>query len=226
MISFSTDDNTSNYFYIHQRLDKIKEFSNLGTIETRKGEFKRNTIKVDYGWIREINIDLHTQNNKNYIRLRFHPGDTKGQGWYIFSKNKEIIWPENILENELNVTPYIKMSHFNHGIGWIELTLEESKKTHNFETFKKICGRKTKDKWNVLKAQLNELLSNKWEEKSNWQNNFELTNRTYVDISFGYKVNILIPYDKAQSLDDKSEGIPKIATEIKNIVVEFKKIFE
>ena len=218
----------SNESYLNNRLNSIKEFV-FGTDNTR-WIADRYIISIDKQWAQELNIGYCNIDGENFITVEIYPGDTKGQGYGYFKKNKEYNWEEKIIcSYKTLVAYYLKFSHFNSGITWLGLTKEESKKTHNLEFFNEWSGRYN-EKWSKqwkskFVKDLNKIIPD-WKNRTDWDEVIANSNRKYFDLSVGTHLSVLIPYSKAQKLDDEDSKNNKLANEIKSIYMELEKIID
>lgn len=235
-IPFSSDIASPNYRFLNNRLDQIKKqvFRDDKVIE-KEGKYKRLAIKVDYGWINEINSGPVNRNNQNFIDIGMHFGDTKEQGRHFFNRRPNgIEWQNQILGYEIEVQPYLKISNaYGSALLWIGPTIEESGNTHTKQFFDKFAGKKRREEWNDFERDLsgyiadwknkcsvrNEIVSNSWDD--------ELTNtqRTSFSLSVGTYLRIFVPYTECQALDDNLEN-PKIALRFREIIEEVKNMID
>lgn len=148
----------------------------------------------------------------------------------ILRKTKNIIGKKKIIcSYKTLVAYYLKFSHFNSGITWLGLTKEESKKTHNLEFFNEWSGRYN-EKWSKqwkskFVKDLNKIIPD-WKDRTDWDEVIANSNRKYFDLSVGTHLSVLIPYSKAQKLDDEDSKNNKLANEIKSIYMELEKIID
>ncbi|MBO4507676.1 MAG: hypothetical protein J5747_03455 [Spirochaetaceae bacterium] len=214
-----------NSSYLYNRLDYIKEYV-FGENST-KWIGDRYIIAIDKPWAQELHVGYCIENNNNYLTVEIYPGDTKGQGWHYFKDGKEYNWEnEKICGYAISVSYYLKFSHFNSGITWLELTKDESKSTHNFSFFSEWSGRYNKNWSRNWKSQfvkeLNKIIPN-WKDRTDWDDVIANSNRNYFDLSVGTHLKVLIPYNEAQKLDDIDGKKNSLAEKIKQIYKELAK---
>jgi len=231
-VPFPKDESDPSYYYLNSRLNQIKK-QIYGEENTKEyiGTFNRLTVEVDFGWINEINIGPIHENNKNFIAIWIHIGDTKKQGQNFFTKKpKGIDWQDNVLGFSLKVEPYIKLSDMYASAQlWIRPTFEDSKKTHNLHFFNLFAGRCKREHWQNFERELNVYVPD-WKskccvpnttDKANWNDKFENTQRTGFLLSVGTLLTTYLPYEKCQQLDDV-EINPQIADKIRGIISEIR----
>ncbi len=212
--------------YLYNRLDCIKEFVFGG--DQTKWVSDRYIISIDKPWAQELNIGYCSLNGEKYLTVEIYPGDTKRQGWAYFKEGKNYNWEnEKICGYIVDASYYLKFSHFNSGITWLELSKDESKLTHNFKFFAEWSGRYNETtftkRWkSKFVNELNKIIPN-WKDRTDWDEVIENTNRNYFDLSVGTHLRVLIPYIEAQRLDDLDGQENKLAIKIKQIYKELSK---
>lgn len=229
-ISFPTDELDPNNFYLNDRLNQIKNqvYGEQNT-EEKTGRFSRLAIKVDFGWINEVNVQPLQKNHKNFIAIQIHIGDTKRQGQYFFTKKPlGIEWQNDVLGFPLKVEPYIKLSDmYASGLLWLRPTLEDSKNTHTLEFFNCFAGQRKRKSWRDLKKELDFYIPD-WKSKcyvpdsmnkADWNDKFENTQRSGLLLSVGTLLSVCLPYEQCQKFDD-SETSSELAVKIRRIINE------
>jgi hypothetical protein len=234
-IPFPNDENDPNYYYLNSRLNQIKN-QIFGAEQTKEyiGKFNRYVVTVNFRWINEIAIEPEKTEDGNFIIVRIHAGDTKGQGYHFFKRNpKGIDWSGINKKIVLKAEPYIRFAHLNSSRLWIRPTMEESRKTHNQKFFSKYAGKHQRENWRAIERVLDGAISN-WRnkcflpsssEKCSWEDTFERTNRNHFDISMGTMLTAYIPYEECQSLDDKEES-PRIIAKLRSIIEEMRRLID
>jgi len=215
-----------NESYLYNRLNTIKEY--VFGADNTKWVADRYIISIDKQWAQELHVGYSSINGENFITVEIYPGDTKGQGYGYFKKDKNYNWEEETICNYSIVAYYyLKFSHFNSGITWLELTKEESKKTHNFDFFKDWSGRYnaktyTRNWKSKFVKDLNKIIPG-WKDRTDWDEVIANSNRTYFDLSVGTHLMILVPYTEAKKLDDIDGKNNKLAEKIRKIYKELSK---
>lgn len=234
-IPFPIDEADPNYYYLNSRLNQIKK-QIYGEENTKEyiGRFGRLIISVNFGWINEIGIEPVWKDNENFIAVRMHIGDTKQQGRILFRKNPEgISWQREIQGYRTNVSPYIRLSHFNSALIWLRPTSEESKNTHNWRFFKDYAGKHQRENWHIVKSAFERNISDwknkchipNWKGKSDWDEKFELTNRNHFDLSMGTLLEVYLPYEECQQLDN-DETNPVLVGKIRAVINEIRQTID
>jgi hypothetical protein len=228
-IPFPKGEDDPNYYYLNNRLNQIKN-QIYGAENTKEyiGRFNRYVVKVNFRWINEVSIEPEQTENGNFIIIRFHLGDTKGQGYYYFKRNPDgIDWSKVKRSYPFTAEPYLRFAHLNSSRLWIRPTLEESKKTHNQEFFTKFAGKHQREDWEQIESVFDTIIPN-WRdkcyfpgstEKCEWADIFEKTNRNHLDLSLGTMMTVYLPYEECQALDDKEEN-PRIVKRFRDIIEE------
>ncbi len=235
-ISFPKDDPDPNNFYLNDRLNQIKtQIFGEESTEEKSGKFRRLAIKVDFGWINEINIETLQKNKQNFIAIRIHIGDTKGQGRIFFTnKPRGVDWKDNILNFPLEIEPYIKLSNMYASAEiWLRPTFEDSKNTHNLQFFNRFAGQWKRNKWQEFETELyryipdwkNKCCVPNTKDKANWNDKFENSQKTGFLLSVGTLLTIYLPYVDCQRLDN-TEINPKLKKKIRSIIGEIKKTID
>lgn len=234
-IPFPNNEDDPNYYYLNSRLNQIKN-QIYGPEHTKEyiGRFNRFVVTVNFRWINEVSIGPEWTENGNFIVVRFHLGDTKGQGYYLFKKNpRGVNWDELNCKYSFSAEPYLRFAHLNSSRLWIRPTLEESKLTHNQSFFEQYAGKHQRENWREFEKMLVGVVP-EWRErcylpssaeKCNWEDIFERTNRSHFDVSMGTMLTIYLPYEECQNLDDRDEK-PKIANVFREITEETRKFID
>ena len=237
-INFTTNQSNSNFVQLKKRLEIIK--SHVSNLLNDKESFQqtagRGDIPLDVDWAQIAEIKPEKREGSQYLVLKVWPGDTKGQGKNLFKKDRKLAWTNQKQIKDkyrLEITPYIKFAHFNKGICYININSKERKKlgTHDLEGFLQLAGRWKKDaatdNWFKLENILDKKLDFNWQTETNWEEKFKQSNRSYVDISLGYKVEVLIPYAEASTKDkNRKDDCPEIAQFIFQLLEELKLLIE
>lgn len=211
-LPFTTDENNPTYHHIYRRLEIIKRQTKFGPLK----EFQdRTAIPIDFTWANEAHIGLkkNPRNNVDSIGVHIWPGDTKQQGYSLFSgpldwtEDKHILVDNN--KYDLIIEPYLKFSHFTRGIDWIKLGDDHktyASKTHTKEVFNLLAGRWWRNDWPRFETELGNYFDFDWQNHGGfqWKVNFTKSKRQYFDLSLGFALSVYIPYEKAVQLEKDS----------------------
>lgn len=177
-------------------------------------------IEFQNPWAQEI---LFSINEKGDLICAIYPGNTKGQGYHLFSTDPKFEDEIVILntEYEVGIIHHIKFTSFQKyftGLWFGDKDLYKNLYTRsNFENF---TGRKKRNKhWNEIKNLFNEHLNFDWKSQCKWNELIENSGKNQFDLSFGYEVTITIAFEKLNSLDKKRENLTPLVnllTEINN----------
>lgn len=224
----NSEDEYPNIQYLNKRLNTIQDYV-FGQDNT-KWIADRYVISIDEPWAKELRVWYDNVDGNNCLTVDIYPGDTKAQGIEYFREGKVYNWEnKQICNYRLEVSYYLKFSHFNKGITWLWLNTEECEKTHNYEFFSKWTGRYNEywaKKWKKKFAkELSEVIPD-WKERTEWEETIEKSNRNYFDLSVGTHLRVLIPYNEAQKLDNTNSNDNKLADRIRKIYKEIKQEIE
>lgn len=173
------------------------------------------------GWANELLFEVDSKSGD--LEVSIYPGNTKGQGYYIFDKaaefsNRLTIDGENYITKKCY---HIKMMGQSYITG---LWLDESefiKPLYTSESFYKYSGRVQRDNWSVIENLLDQHISSDWREQCRWQDRILDSNRTVFNIAFGYHISLVIPSQKLAQLDTKHSDITPLANFLQKIYQAF-----
>lgn len=184
---------------IYRRINQIKESVGCGLNEIGG----RSSFSINWQCASEINIVLDIENNE--VLICVWPGDTKRQGWYVWCNDNWRKWINDrkisIMKKEYDVrtTSYIKFSHFQRGVAWVE-DIENPIEVLGEDFYWKVTGRKLRPDWKAFDDYLKVKIPN-WKESCEWAMNFQSSNRNYVDVSVGVKYEVVIPFGIFRKMD-------------------------
>ncbi|QEC53614.1 hypothetical protein EDD80_12416 [Anseongella ginsenosidimutans] len=226
-ISFPQNDADPNNTYLNSRLDQLKT-QIFGEDRTKEipGKYYRLVIAVDnWGWANEVHVGYCKHGRENYLKIDIYPGDTKAQGRNLFKlDNGAIQWPNDVKGYKLVAEPYMKFSHFNSMLFWFVPTEEDYQTTHTRAFFDNYAGRYQKHQWNEFEKVMDSIDPN-WKTKCEYSQKITNSNRTYFDLSLGTLLTVLIPYTKAQELDDR-EIDSSLVKELKSTITSLRNIVD
>ncbi|MCF8000482.1 MAG: hypothetical protein K9K76_01295 [Halanaerobiales bacterium] len=224
---------------INQRLDVIK------TLITKKylsedsllEENNNLSISLNFGWTDRAHLNFNKTNKT--IKVEMWPGLKGSQAEELFNKKDKLKWlqREELEVNKnlynLNIRPYIRFaSSYGRGIDSIDDLLTQDNKfkaTHTAEVLNELAGRyinnESKNEWKGLEKYLDNLVGEEWRNNVNWRSQFIESGKTTIDISLSVKVEVEIPYSKAQRLDNDKDD-PKLAKEVYDILMGIKEMID
>jgi hypothetical protein len=198
----------------NQNLDKLHYSDRLG-------------IRFRQPWAQEI---LFSLNGRGDLIIAIYPGNTKQQGSYLFTRNpnvKSSIEVENVHYN-IDRMYHVKFSSFQKyftGLWFYEDKLENSLYTK--DNFWKYCGRNYVGKnWNDLEELFDNTFKRdfNWKEQCKWGTNI-FTNKTQFDVSFGYELSCVIPFETLKKIDTKQKDISGLTNYLNLIYKEFETLY-
>jgi cellulose biosynthesis protein BcsQ len=195
----------------------------------------RVSIPVKEPWASEALMDpTKGPNDEGYVNLRVYPGNTKGQGWSLFTNPAGLAWSKqkalvvNGKSYQLIIEPYIKFAN-NYGSYLFELILcngleKYTERFINRGTFEELAGRWNKVDASKLEHLLDSLTDEKWRKQigTTWNNEFINSGRNVINVSLGFEVYILIPYEELRQLDRSMSDTEKVGKHIAVLVDELK----
>ncbi len=217
-----------------------KSPSILRRIETAINELCKiqNLEKLDYSdrlgirftqpWAQEI---LFSLSDNGDLVVAIYPGNTKQQGTFIFNQNPSVK-SEIQIEKSLygiNQMYHVKFSSFQRyftGLWFYEDKLE--KPLYTKDNFWKYCGRNSVGKyWDDLETLFNDSFKPEfdWKAQSKWGTS-TFSNKTQFDLSFGYELSCVIPFETLRKIDVNQKDISALSNYIHLIYKAFETIYE
>ncbi|WP_339918447.1 hypothetical protein [Yeosuana marina] len=158
-------------------------------------------------WAKEI---LFSINNEGNLYLNIYPGNTKGQGYSLFKNNPKFNDKLTILGSKclIHYNYHIKFTSFQkyfQGLWFSETDLK--KPLYTKENFNIFTGRKKRgNQWEQIASLFDESLNFDWRKQCDWGNS-SFNGKNQFDISFGYEVYIMIPFQTLKELDQKQSDL-------------------
>lgn len=212
----------SNKKAILRRIEStIEEYAKISKIN-RLNYNDRLGLEFYKSWAKEI---LFSINDKGSLIVGIYPGNTKAQGYSLFSKNPKFREKLNILGYEYHITYsyHVKMTSFQkyfQGLWFSESDLK--KPLYTKENFLKFTGRKKRgEQWTQLSFLFDDHLNYNWKKQCDWENSIINSGKNQFDISFGYEIHIEIPFDKLKQLDQKQSELDNLINLINDIYNSF-----
>jgi hypothetical protein len=234
-ISFTTDYDDPNYYYLNHRIKQL--LLKVRKEDKVKERHKKYYIEEDWGWVKEIHVTGESKpgegkgSENSFLVVTIYPGDTKGQG-VVYFKNEIInrIRKRTELSGfELTRESYLKLSHFNRGLGWVFFDEKEYPGLISSDFFWGFSGKHERKDWDAFKTKMDEIGPKDWRQSCGWDALFETEeyNRNYFTLSVAQKVQVWIPYSTAQGLD-KTEASEEneLVKKLTEIIDELQRIGE
>jgi hypothetical protein len=185
---------------------------------------KRLGFICEKTWADEILFSVNK--DEKTIDVRIYPGNTKNQGWHLFTKDGE---PK--FKNEINLGnhsyPLIKDYH-------TKLTSFQSYFTsldykgdvmesplYTKENFVRYSGRKKREKgdWKQLEDLFDKHFKEDfdWRKNCSWEEKVTGSGKSQFDISFGYVLILRIPYSEFQQRDNDKNDLSNLVDFVEEI---------
>lgn len=207
--------------YIRQlRLKQIINHSSHKVLDYNN----RMAIGVNFGWASEIIPYFEQLDGKDFVTFTIWPGNTKGQGYHIFDKSLDWTRKKQLLIGEdfynIDIEIHVKFCHFNKHITSLDFSQQILLKPINTaQNFYNKSGKWNRDKWVEFELFMDEYFASEfdWKKQCEFDQHFSNTSRTYFTVSFGFTVDLYIPYKKLQQIDfeiDHNERSSKLVDDI------------
>lgn len=197
------------------------------------GEYQKLTYNDRLGlvfsrpWAKEILFHISNQGD---LVITVYAGNTKAQGWHLFSRDIEIAKTLNIGGNEyeLNQGYHIKLSSFQKFFAGLWIADDAFKKPglYSTENYHNYSGRNFRNKghWTTLEQLFDEyfLDSFDWRKELKWEERVVNSNKSQFDLSFGYEISLIIPFDELKVIDTSSTSLEGLV----NLIRSCYKVFE
>lgn len=211
-------------YQINNRLNDAIEQSNYTNVNGRLG------YKVDLGFAEEILLGFNCE--KQTVIFSVYPGNTKGQGYHIFNKENEPKFKSKVQINgkEINVNKsyHLKISSTfgNYITGLWANDADFDKPLYNKYNFYNFSGKKYREQWNDIENLFSETFINDydWKTESKWNEKILNSNRSVLNLSFGYEISFELPYVLLQNLDNNKKDFTVLIDLFKQVEKEIKTV--
>lgn len=163
------------------------------------------------------------------LEVALYPANTKSQGYHVFNKNDSPSFKDYITikgENyKIHKAYHVKFSSYQKyfaGLWFTDSNL--NKEFYTNSNFHKYTGRKKKGKdWEELENLFNDSFKSEydWKKHSNWNSKVIGSGKTQFDVSFGYELVSIIPFNVLKQTDTKKEDISNLSNLLKLIYDEY-----
>ncbi len=221
-IQFRTPEGKIKWEDINRRLHDI-QYRTFG--DRMKWFHDRVSMPIDQPWASEVisQPDWDEAEQRAYIALQVWPGNTKGQGWPIYSRSLDWTTRDSLeidgKRYPLVVIQQFKFSHFNKFIGEYdmdELPVQYVPNFRSWAAYEKYSGQKWRDSWPQLEAMLDADTGGHWRQVYQmWQDKFINSNRNYCNLSLGFYVKVRLPYEELRALDSGPEQWVAVGSKFK-----------
>lgn len=171
-------------------------------------------------WAQEILFHI---SDKGDLVITVYAGNTKAQGWHVFSRDLQIAKELEI--HGQNYTLYqgyhIKLTSFQKffaGLWFTDVDLKK-KGLYSKENYHNYTGRNVQSKghWSDLENLFDEYFHENfnWRNALNWKQKVIESNKTQFDLSFGYELFTIIPFQELKKLDTSETNIDGLVSLIR-----------
>ena len=173
-------------------------------------------------WAKEI---LFSISEVGDLIVHIYPGNTKHQGYSLFVNNPKFREQLNIMGNvyKTKYNYHVKLTSFQKYFQGLWFSESELKKPlYTKENFNQYTGRKKRGRqWEQIELLFDESLNYNWKKQCDWENSVIGSGKNQFDISFGYEVNISIPFQRLKELDQNQSELNNLI----NLVTTIHKAF-
>jgi hypothetical protein len=170
-------------------------------------------LTFNKSWAQEI---LFHVNENGSLNITVYPGNTKAQGYELFNDNTQF-------RNELTINGklysiekkyHIKFTSFQKyfsGLWFSDSGIVKERNLYTKENFYNYTGRKKREEWTEIEQLFNETLLFNWKEQCSWDELMLNSGKNQFDISFGYELNITIPFEDLKQIDKEQKFIEPLS---------------
>lgn len=217
-----------NKIAILRRIESAINELNKGQKYKKLDRTDRLGLFFDKSWANEI---LFKVNENGDLIATIYPGNTKLQGGYIF--NNELV-SKSCLQFDgkkynVSVTYHIKFTSFQKYFTGLWFGENELKNVlYTKENFLRYCGRKKRENdWESILVLFDNAFQTHfdWKKQCDWESKIILSGRNQFDMSFGYELSVVIPFNELKVIDQNKEELLGLTTLIDNIYNEFGTVY-
>lgn len=195
-------------------------------------------LQVDFGWASEIILSLGTnEQSVKGLNIDIWPGNTKQQGWKIFSDSREPQFKNEIRMDCINGDKktiskkfHLKItnSHGKYITGMTDSFDKFAKPLYTYHNFSGVSGRQLRGNqdWLELQQLFDEYFigSYDWRSEVEFEKELVDTNYSRFNLAFGYNLNLFITFEELQSLDREKENMEGLISLFKELRSKFAKL--
>lgn len=186
-------------------------------------------LYFDQPWAQEVLFKVTDEGN---LVISIYPGNTKAQGMHIFGHDPQLNSTVLLINKQYDVSVlyHINFTSFQKyfaGLWFSEDDLD--KPLYTQENFWKYCGRKKRGPdWNEVESLFNDCFkpTYEWKEKCFWESKIIKSGKSQFDLSFGYELNIEIPFKELKKVDQSKSDLSGLSQLIKAAYIAFKSIYK
>lgn len=207
--SLSIENNNAIKRRITSSVEELTKKTDISKLNNRLG------LYFPKPWANELLLSVNKQGNLMSV---IYPGNTKGQGRHIFDKDPKFANTINIMGNDypVGITKHIKFTSFQSYFTGLWFNNEVLKKElFTKDNFRRYTGRKKRDiDWTDIEACFDDCFKTEydWKTKCDWYNKIINSGKTQFDLSFGYYVEIQIPFKVLQNIDTDKNDLTGLTT--------------
>ncbi|MGQ3676888.1 hypothetical protein [Tenacibaculum discolor] len=210
--------------------DRLKTIISQSSLELLNKSDRLGFI-CNKNWADEILIWLNP--NEKLLCFGLYPGNTKGQGYFIFKNEGVPQFKEEIVINntdyKVNIDYHIKFSSFQKYFAGLDFTDSDlNKPFYNRKNFIKYTGRKKRNMgdWDKLETLFNDVFKKDyfWKDKAEWHKKMLSSGKSQFDVTFGYSITVNISYTTISELDYNKESMNEVIHYMSEISSQFENI--
>ncbi len=210
---------SNNQNLILRRIDSaIIEASKSNNNITKLSYTDRLGISFNKDWAQEIIFRI---NENGDLTASVYPGNTKHQGYSLFKTNPIFGKDIKVLGQKYLISQgyHIKFTSFQRYFTGLEFDESELKnKLYTTANFSNFTGRKKREKdWKDIEKLFDHSLKFDWRSQCKWNELIINSGKNQFDISFGYEITVIIPFEKLKEIDTNQFDLTKLTTLIVEI---------
>lgn len=201
--------------------------------ELRPLENKRLGFVCEKPWADEILFAINKE--KGTIDIRVYPGNTKNQGWHLFTQDGEPQFKKEIVlgENTYNVLKnyHTKLTSFQKYFTSIDFKEDALKAPlYTRDNFMKHSGRKKRNNgdWDKLEKLFDIHFKSEfdWRKDADWKDKVRGSGKSQFDISFGYELIVRVPYSEFQKRDSNKNDLDNLVSFLDEVNKQMSSLFK
>jgi hypothetical protein len=228
VLPFSSDRGSIGYYQLVKRL---KQCISLSQNELSSYN-DRLAISAPFDWASEVQADFETYDLVNeYVVFYIWPGNTKGQGYNIYTRKLDWIQKEHLeisgSKYEIDIAYNIKFSHFNKFVSGLTFYQRDINKViHTPDNFYNMSGKWERNDWKEFEEWMDQYFKSgfNWRNACGWHDKFLKGGKAYFTISLGFEVALYVPFSEFKQLDKSDYDIKNVAKKLDAIVDAFRNL--